>query len=262
MIDIIIPGYNCRDTLPECLDSLCCQSIKKKLNVIFVDDCSEDECQDILNLYLDSLNIVYLRTDINRGPGYCRQLGLNNSKSEFVMFMDVDDLIADVDSLETLLEAIKQDCDYVSSLVYNESADLVLDNSGDLHGKVYRRSFLRKNKIEFSESRLHEDNLFNSLVLLHEPRTKNLCRVTYFYLNHTGSLSDLVPIYDEASLGEYIKNISVVRRHFADAEDNVALQEFLDTKYYYLQAIYSAGSNDSKRRIAGLLEKYNLKPLD
>lgn len=262
MIDIIIPGYNCRDTLPECLDSLCRQSIKKKLNVIFVDDCSEDEYQDILNAHLDSLNIIYLRSDVNRGPGYCRQLGLNNSKSEFVMFMDADDLIADVDSLETLLGAIKQDCDYVSSLAYNESADLVLDNSGDLHGKVYRRSFLCKNKIEFSESRLHEDNLFNSLVLLHGPRAKNLHRVTYLYLNHSGSLSKLASIYDEESLNGYIKNISFVRHHFADDEDSVALKSFLDTKYSYLQAIYSAGSNDSKRRIAGLLEKYNLKPLD
>ena len=261
MIDIIIPGYNCRKTLASCLDSICCQSCAKKLNVVFVDDCSEDDFANVLESYSVILNIKYLKSDINRGPGYCRQLGLNNSSSEFVMFMDADDLIADEDSLSVLLEAIKNSCDYVSSLVYNESLDVVLDNPGDLHGKIYRRSFLKKNKIEFTESRLHEDNLFNSLVLLNNPRKEHISRVTYLYLDLSGSLSNSISLYSETSLKEYVKNISFVKAHFSDSGDNSALADYLDAKYSYLKAIYESADEDSRKLLTDLTESYGLKPL-
>jgi glycosyltransferase involved in cell wall biosynthesis len=263
VIDIIIPGFNCRETLTSCLDSISSQTIAKQINVVFVDDCSDEGFEDILDGYRDVLNISYLRSDINRGPGYCRQLGLDNSKAQFVMFMDADDLFSGSDSIKTLYEEIRDEKDYVSSLVYSEVLDAVLDNAGDLHGKIYRRSFLKKRDISFSESRLHEDNLFNSLVLLNRPRMVSLDIVTCLYLNHSSSLSHSASLYSELSLRGYINNISVVKARFGDiVQEDGVVKDYFDAKYAYLKAIHSTADDNSKALISGLLSEYGLKPLE
>tara|TARA_B100001057_G_scaffold447195_1_gene486482 strand:- start:1141 stop:1896 length:756 start_codon:yes stop_codon:yes gene_type:complete len=89
-IDIIIPNYNKGDYLRECLDSVLNQTYKN-WKVYLVDDCSNDTSKDILKEYNqeEKINIIFLNE--NFGPSYCRNLGIKNSKSEHIAFLDSDD---------------------------------------------------------------------------------------------------------------------------------------------------------------------------
>ena len=89
-IDIIIPNYNKGDYLKECLDSVLNQTYKN-WRVYLIDDCSNDTSQEILKKYNseDKINIILL--DKNYGPSYCRNLGIESSKSDYISFLDSDD---------------------------------------------------------------------------------------------------------------------------------------------------------------------------
>ncbi len=89
-IDIIIPNYNKGDYLKECLNSVLNQTYKN-WSVYLIDDCSNDLSRDILKEYNREDQIKITLLNKNFGPSYCRNLGLKNSKSEYIAFLDSDD---------------------------------------------------------------------------------------------------------------------------------------------------------------------------
>ena len=90
IIDIIIPNYNKAKYLNQCLDSILAQTYKS-WNIYLVDDNSKDNSKEILQNYrrFDNINLFFLKE--NKGPSYCRNLGIEKSSSEFIAFMDSDD---------------------------------------------------------------------------------------------------------------------------------------------------------------------------
>ena len=49
-VTIVIPVYNVEKYLRECLDSVCSQTLSD-LQILCVDDCSPDNCGEILDEY-------------------------------------------------------------------------------------------------------------------------------------------------------------------------------------------------------------------
>ena len=84
MIDVIIPTYNSQRTIVETLSSLSIQRIKDKLKIYIVDDCSDDNYDKEISLFKDRLDITYIRNSRNMGPGYSRQVGIDNSNSDYI----------------------------------------------------------------------------------------------------------------------------------------------------------------------------------
>ena len=89
-VDIIIPNYNKGKYLEECLNSVISQSYKK-WNVYLIDDNSSDNSKEIIKKFRSYKNINTILLDNNLGPAYCRNLGIKNSKSEYIAFLDSDD---------------------------------------------------------------------------------------------------------------------------------------------------------------------------
>ena len=89
-IDIIIPNYNKAKYLNQCLDSIVSQTYKS-WNIYLVDDNSKDNSREILQNYqnFDNINLFFLKE--NKGPSFCRNLGIDKSSSELIAFMDSDD---------------------------------------------------------------------------------------------------------------------------------------------------------------------------
>ncbi len=93
-IDIIIPNFNKGKYLRECLQSVINQTYKK-WKIYIVDDCSTDNSREILIDFKkeDRFNITLL--DKNFGPSHCRNIGIKNSTSNFIAFLDSDDFWPD-----------------------------------------------------------------------------------------------------------------------------------------------------------------------
>ena len=90
-IDIIMPNFNKGKYLNKAINSVLNQSYKNwKLYII--DDFSNDNSSDILKKIkkMKKINIFQLKK--NKGPSYCRNLGIKFSKSKYIAFLDSDDI--------------------------------------------------------------------------------------------------------------------------------------------------------------------------
>ena len=84
----IIPTFNRRQFIINCLDSILKQSLDD-FEIIIVDDGSTDKTMDILPKYLGRC-INYLYTE-HRGVSHARNVGIRNSTGKYIAFLDSDD---------------------------------------------------------------------------------------------------------------------------------------------------------------------------
>ena len=89
-IDIIMPNYNKGKFITEAVNSVINQSYKN-WRLFIIDDNSTDESKKKLKQYRKKKRIKVFYLKKNKGPAYCRNLGLKKSKSNFVAFLDSDD---------------------------------------------------------------------------------------------------------------------------------------------------------------------------
>ena len=100
-VDIIIPNYNKGIYLKDCISSVIKQTYKNWFLYI-IDDCSIDNSLQILDSFKKIDNIKIIKLNKNMGPSFCRNLGIRNSKSPYLSFLDSDDYWTN-DKLETQL---------------------------------------------------------------------------------------------------------------------------------------------------------------
>ena len=88
---IVIPIYNRPEEIDELLESLEKQTFQN-FEVIIVEDGSQKPCRNVVNKYLDSIDIQYV-TKENTGPGLSRNYGSKYAKGEYIVFFDSDCII-------------------------------------------------------------------------------------------------------------------------------------------------------------------------
>ncbi|MBR1376504.1 MAG: glycosyltransferase family 2 protein [Bacilli bacterium] len=211
MIDIIIPAYNAHDTINKTLLSICLQNIKELFNVYIVNDFSENDYHKEIELFKNKINIKELKLEKNSGPGTARQIGIDNSNGKYIIFIDSNDVFFDPFSIENIYNIAKDnDADMVCGMMYEEeNGGYFISNNhqGCLHGKIYKREFLEKNKIKFNDTRSSEDNAFNQLVLLANPKLLFSNDDIYLYKNNKNSITRKDDNYHLESLKWYAYNM-------------------------------------------------------
>ena len=115
-ISIILPNYNSYQFISETLKSVINQSYKN-WELILIDDNSNKNTREILNNYIKEKNIKIIFLKKNMGTAFCRNYALRLSSSEYVAFIDSDD-IWQIDKLEKQVALFKK----------NESIGLVYSN--------------------------------------------------------------------------------------------------------------------------------------
>lgn len=111
---VVIPFYNSSTTISDCIASCLHQDIKP-LEIIIIDDCSiEREFETLRNVvqsFPDTVPIRIIRSEINRGPSACRNLGILNAKGGLIAFLDSDDTMSTNRIME--VERIFRQCDMI-----------------------------------------------------------------------------------------------------------------------------------------------------
>ena len=113
MISVIVPVYNVKTYLEECLDSIQNQTYAD-IEVILVNDGSTDGSQAICERYCQEDSRIHLISQTNQGQSVARNVGVEASNGEFIAFVDSDDIILP-NYLETLMQHMGEDVDIVES---------------------------------------------------------------------------------------------------------------------------------------------------
>lgn len=93
-IDILIPVYNVADYLEACLSSIVSQ-VDEHAHIYVMDDASTDDSRALLDRYACLDNITILDAPCNRGVSVTRNALLEQSKAEYVWWIDSDDQMCD-----------------------------------------------------------------------------------------------------------------------------------------------------------------------
>ena len=102
---VVIPHYNSSIALVLTLDSVFNQSLQP-FEIIVVDDCSSaDEVSKLKDLDA-KLNFRLVLNSKNKGPSYCRNIGIEMAGAKNVAFIDSDD-VWHPEKLEQLLPVLK-----------------------------------------------------------------------------------------------------------------------------------------------------------
>lgn len=88
-VSVIIPMHNSSKHIEECVISVLRQTYKN-IEIIIVDDASEDNCLELLKKIKDDrIKIIELKQNV--GAALARNKGIENATGELICFLDSDD---------------------------------------------------------------------------------------------------------------------------------------------------------------------------
>jgi glycosyltransferase involved in cell wall biosynthesis len=90
-IAVVIPAYNCADTLDHALRSVAGQTLPPR-EVVVIDDGSTDGTVAIARSWSDRLPLEVVALGVNGGPGNARNEGVGRTSAPMLAFMDADDV--------------------------------------------------------------------------------------------------------------------------------------------------------------------------
>ncbi|MBQ6219843.1 MAG: glycosyltransferase family 2 protein [Methanosphaera sp.] len=123
-ISVIIPTYNIikensKNTFDRTINSLKKQSIGfENLEIIIVDDNSNQESKDFLEKLdkeHENIKVIFLLEN-NGSPSKPRNVGIKNSTTDYIMFLDQDDTFT------------QKSCEVMYNTINNKHADIVSSN--------------------------------------------------------------------------------------------------------------------------------------
>lgn len=188
LVSIIVPVYNAERFLARCIESILNQSYKN-IEVLLINDGSKDNSGDICEYYAKKDNRVKVIHQKNSGPSVARNVGIEQSKGEYIQFVDSDDYV-DNDMTESLVREMEENIDIVlcgfKCLLSNNNKDVFKTNIypktcltkyeflnqfgilfkdfyiNYIFNKLYRRDIITNYNIRFDPSvGWGEDLLFN-----------------------------------------------------------------------------------------------------
>lgn len=210
---IIIPHHNIPRLLQRAIDSI---PFRDDLEVIVVDDASDNECKDELHAVCNRRKGVKLiELEKNGGGGKARNEGLKQATGEFALFLDADDffnycindILDEYKDTDADIVFFKGNC--VDSDTYavghrldynNVKIDKYLaeENGGEHllryyfqvpYCKLVRRSIIVDNNIKFDETSIRNDVTFSYLIGYHASKIAADRRAVYCATTREGSVS-------------------------------------------------------------------------
>lgn len=106
LVSIVIPVYKKEEFLERCMDSISGQTCQD-YEVILVDDGSPDRSGELCDRFARKDPRILVIHQKNMGPGPARNRGVQEAKSEYILFVDADDGIA-ADYVEYMVSLIRR----------------------------------------------------------------------------------------------------------------------------------------------------------
>lgn len=186
---VIVPIYNAQATLNRCVDSILDQNFDD-MELILINDGSPDRCGEICGEYARKDSRVRYFSKPNGGVSTARNLGLDQARGSYVLFVDSDDYVSE--NYFEVLEQIGEEFDFVmfsskvtdgktvTPRILTPCASLDADESVEqfCHAwytksltspvtKRYRRAIIEQRKLRFMKQLyVGEDKSFNVMYIM------------------------------------------------------------------------------------------------
>jgi len=117
-ISVIIPIYNTASYLKECIESVLNQSFKD-IEVICVNDGSDDASNSVLESYRLKDDRVKVITQENKGLGAARNIAVSKANGKYILFLDSDDYMEEESLIDIFDLAESKSLDFLMFKIIN-----------------------------------------------------------------------------------------------------------------------------------------------
>ena len=185
LVSIIVSVYNKEPYLKKCIESLINLNIDhSKIEAIFVDDCSTDHSVEIIESYVEKFEFIkIIKLPNNTGsPSEPRNIGMKEASGKYLTLLDADDWL-DTEGFPKFINKVNEDdaefglgqsykhtnkniTFHARFTAYKDSSNLKPEEIEKIFravgppGKVFKRSIVEDNQIEFEHMKFGEDKLF------------------------------------------------------------------------------------------------------
>lgn len=267
-LSVIVPVYNGEKYIKECLESIINQTYKD-LQIIVVNDGSQDNTEAIAREIADKDSRVQLINKENGGVSSARNLGLKYVKNEFLTFVDSDDTL-DIDMYEILMKYTKNNdydivhCGYKrinnngikevngtgKSFIQNsyDALECIIEGKlfvGALWNKIYKTQLFKN--IKFDETiKINEDILINYNVFKKSKKSIfiDISKYNYFEREYSAckNTNQVKKAEDCVKVARYIYEDCNIELK------NKALNKYLISLInLYRESYYSSDKNDRRK---------------
>lgn len=273
-ISVIMPVYNSEKYLESTISSVLFQE-NAELEIIAVDDCSQDRSAEILSKIADNDPRVraYFNAE-NLGVAATRNLAIKYATGDYVAFCDSDDVIPDgayskllsvagdndiiAGSYDKIYENGRVSVEHQKTGESNPSPFSTVFSISSLCNKLFKRDFILKSGVSFDEKmRIGEDVIFLAELVAHSPKCAAVDYVVYHYFQRTKSdNSSLTHTYNIELFSQHIEckmRVLKICNGIDEAEHYVYIQSVP-----YLYGILSMLSGDERIHGFELYKKHLL----
>lgn len=248
-VSVIIPAYNAEAFIHRSIKAVFSQEMKD-IQLIIVDDGSEDNTYNVVKSIFDNINggiKCTLLKQLNSGVSCARNNGLTHAEGQFVHFLDADDIISPKFFLKLYKKAVECDADVVfagydrideaGKVVTRYSDFFVYPNSETLPGidilklllkdkisiwtasAIYRRENMLKFGIKFTPGSTNgEDTEFIMKALFHSKTVATVKESLAYYVQRTGSANKLCSTKQFHSVGSVTRLICYLSKNNASED--------------------------------------------
>lgn len=211
VVSIIVPVYNIKQYLENCIDSIILQSFESK-ELILVDDGSTDGSDKICDKYAEKYSWIRAYHQDNGGLSAARNSGIRQAQGKYITFVDGDDYL-NRNYLRDLYGAIAKTganiaiCNLKNvykidkSLINIDAAykQKVYEGSDGVEALLYQKGFTSSacgklfdrqlfKEITFPPGRLHEDVGTVYKLFVRADRVVYISGDLYYYIQHDKSI--------------------------------------------------------------------------
>lgn len=242
-ISVIMPVYNAEKYLKTAINSVINQTIGfENVELIIVNDNSTDNSKNIIKEYADKFeNIIAIHLNKNSGlPGKPRNIGINQSSANYIMFLDADDEYLP-NAFELLYNSItSENSDFVMGSHFHNNGNRKMkinilhycdDNSDIINinplknqhtfnmtshnhvapwGKIFNKKLINDNNIRFPEDTLAEDTYFYFKTLTNSEKVTLLPNNELYIYNIYESSKSTIHKHDLKAFYNYLNGFSKV----------------------------------------------------
>ena len=255
-LSIVIPLYNMESTIRRTLNNLLKQiKAEDDIEIICIDDCSTDGTLKILEEYQD-LKVIKLNNRVTTGK--CRNKGIEKANKEFICFLDGDDLI----NLYTVRKIVnningadigigtfdKYDCQKEEVMssghgIHIEIPDNTVIETKNIYNilyqitnsacwnKVFRKEFIDKHNLRFSDCVYAEDMAFTCCALTMSKKLLFVqdCMITYTHPSTNPKSNDKNSVNTWSDLFKSFKHVEETIKYLKGNITNMEYNELLCT---------------------------------
>lgn len=285
IISVIIPMYNSKKYVKECLNSLIGQEFKG-VEIICVDDGSTDGTPDFVKKEFYSCPIIKIYEQKHMGTSYARNYGVQKAIGKYVIFLDSDDYLSKKTALSTIVDYMENgkldilcydgetvyetqnvgidrtfyNNAYTSKMSYGryerglelltkmvENDDYVISSCM----KCYRKDFLISNNIEFPVGILYEDNLFTFKSMILAKNAEHIKEILYKRRIHNDNTSRQEKTWEdfESHYFIWLNMLLFVEKNIQDVYMEKVIQKIIEQVKDNAIKLYGTMSETEKSKI-------------